>query len=122
MALCGRPMTEKETIQLIALVKGLYQEQATDPITAKAWYELMRGLEYQDAKQGVKDLAEQGSPRPSAAMVYRAARTAAGRRLQAHRGRFLGLPAPDLSPEERAANRAKLRAILDEIKLKTVDK
>jgi hypothetical protein len=69
----------------MGLLKGLWQDLAIDAETVAAWHELMAEVDYRDAKEAVLDHARAGGKRPSAAEVYAASRTAAGRRIDRER-------------------------------------
>lgn len=111
-------MKEAETIELLALVKGCWQEQATDRVAIQAWTELLAPVTYAAAREAVMELARSGHVRPSAAEVYKFAADIDQRMAERERASRKRLEAPRPSPAEIARVRQGIKALMDNLAAK----
>jgi hypothetical protein len=103
-------LTPQQTVKVLELVKGIWQDQAADPPTVAAWHDVLGALDYGDIVTAVGDRARSGSERPSAAQLYAESVRVRDRHLDGERARQKKL---DYQPsaEDRAEGLAKLREI-----------
>lgn len=106
---------KQEILALMTLVKGCWQEQASDKVTQAVWYELLSPLSYTSCRQVVIEMARSGAPRPTPGQIYQAASALEAREAERERYTRKALPEPGVSPEQRAKNLAKLRAITNHL-------
>jgi hypothetical protein len=105
-------MTNEEVTQVLIAIKACWQDQATDDVTIRWWCEMLRELPFRCAWDAIQDRIKAGLPRPSLAEVYRATADRAAIEAERLRASRKGLPAPDLSEEQRERNQQFLRDLV----------
>jgi hypothetical protein len=108
-------VNEQAVVMLMALVKGCWQDQATDRVAHAAWCEVLAEVSYAAARRVVLDLAKAGEPRPWVGMIR--ARAAALDRLRADdRARQVkALAWPKPTAEERARVKQIVAELLEKL-------
>lgn len=66
-------MLKSEVVQLLGLVKGCWQDQIADEMTAAVWFEVLNQMNFETTKAAVMDMTKAGRDRPTVGQIYAAA-------------------------------------------------
>lgn len=108
-------MKKSEVGELLAMIKGLWQEQSTDDLTLKMWVEALEPIPLNAAKELVRQRLRTGMERPSASEVYHGAYEIMGKWEDDRKSKLIGLRPPDVTPEQEKKNKEVLRGIVKEL-------
>lgn len=108
-------MKKSEVGELLAMIKGLWQEQSTDDLTLKMWAEALESIPLNAAKELVRQRLRTGMERPSASEVYHGAYEIMGKWEDDRKSKLIGLRPPDVTPEQEEKNKAILQGIVKEL-------
>src|SRR5215469_5921811 len=111
-------MNKEETLRLMVMVKGLWQEQATDKATQAVWAELFKGVSYQAGRNAVAAIARMGGDRPAPGLIYKQAAENDAIAAERDRASRKALPEPPLSDAEITRNKKKLQDIVNSLSKK----